>query len=409
MPHTLTPRRSTAPAYNKSLLAHAPRRAAVIGAIAASIAASCTDWPAQTSPGFRQLEVTVVGSGLDAPVHVTAPPGDTRLFVVEHGGTIRIIENGTVRAQPFFDLSAEVSTVGAERGMFSLAFHPQYAVNGRFFVTYTGNDGAIHLASGRADPANPSAALQSSFRDLLTIPTPGVQHYGGMLSFTPEGKLLMSTGDGGSYGDPIGEAQSPESLLGKILRLDVDGGEPYAIPADNPFAGVEFARGEIWAMGLRNPWRFSIDPLARRLYVADVGDYLFEEVNIVPLDQPGLNFGWNIYEGGSCQLNGDFCTQTSFHAPEIEYTHQPPCTSITGGIVYRGTQFPEHQGRYFYADYCLGWIRSVRYEGGLVTEQLDWATSIPSERIVSFGEDGAKELYAVSLEGRIFRIGRERE
>jgi glucose/arabinose dehydrogenase len=368
---------------------------------------SCNDWPAQTTAGFRVLSVQLVATGLESPVLVASPPGDSRLFVVERRGVIRIVRSGQPAAEPFLDLRGEVSTFGSERGMLSMAFHPQYAQSGRFFVTYTGIDGAVHLVRFERSGNNPDVANPATRQELLRIPTPGVQHYGGMMQFTPEGKLLVSIGEGGTFTEPGGEAQNPETLLGKLLRLDVDSGDPYRVPSDNPYANRENWRGEIWAMGLRNPWRFSVDPSTRELYLADVGDNSYEEVNIVPVDTPGLNYGWNYFEGPNCQF-AEFCTSGEFHLPEVEYSHQPPCTSVTGGIVYRGTAYPEHQGRYFYADYCLGWIRSLRFVGGRVTEELDWATSIPSDHIVSFGEDGANELYAVSLSGRIYRIEGER-
>lgn len=376
--------------------------------IAVPLLAACNDWPVQETPAFRVLTVDVVANGLNNPVHVASPPGDTRLFVVERAGVVRIVENGTVRQQPFLDASSEVSTFGSERGMLSIVFHPQYAANRRFFVSYTGNDGNIHLAEYRASTTDPNVASAATRTSVLSIPTTGVQHYGGMLAFTPEGYLLMSVGEGGTYSNPGGESQNTSTLLGKLVRLDVDGGSPYTIPPDNPYAGVEHARPEIWALGLRNPWRFSIDPLSQQLYLTDVGDVLYEEVNVVPSNAPGLNYGWNFFEGSRCQFGLDFCSSDEFHAPQIEYPHQPPCSSVTGGIVYRGAAVPEHQGRYFYSDYCLGWIRSFRYFAGTITEQLDWATSTPAERIVSFGEDGTGELYAVSLTGRIFRIGAER-
>lgn len=326
---------------------------ALSGALLA--AGSCSDWPQQTTAGFRTLNVEIAADGLQNPVYVTAPTGDPRLFVVQRSGVIRVVRGGHVATLPFLDRSSEVSTFGNERGMLSLAFHPHFASNGRFFVTYTGNDGGIHLEEFHADPAA-DVADAASLKTLLNVPTSGVQHYGGMLEFTPEGKLLVSFGEGGTFTDPGGESQDPESLLGKLLRIDVDAGSPYAIPATNPYVSVANARGEIWAMGLRNPWRFSIDPTTRELYVADVGDNTYEEINIVPLDSAGLNYGWNYYEGPNCQFTADLCSEGDYHLPEIDYTHQPPCSSVTGGFVYRGTAHPEHQGRYFYADYCLGWI-----------------------------------------------------
>jgi len=354
------------------------------------------------------LNVEVAADGLTDPVYVTAPPGDPRLFVVERRGVVRVITPHDSKARVFLDVSADVSTFGSERGMLSLAFHPEFAQNGRFFVTFTGNDGAVHLDRFQVSATDANTANPATRVELLNVPAPGIQHYGGMMEFEPDGSLLVSLGEGGTFTEPGGEAQDPETLLGKLLRLDVDAGTPYSVPADNPYVGHPNTRPEIWAMGLRNPWRFSIDPATRELYLADVGDNSYEEVNIVPLDAPGLNYGWNYYEGRNCQFTADLCSSEDFHLPEVEYAHQPPCTSVTGGIVYRGTAHPEHRGRYFYADYCLGWIRSLRYVGGAVTEELDWATSVPSDHIVSFGEDGQHELYAVSLGGRIFRVGGEK-
>jgi glucose/arabinose dehydrogenase len=340
-------------------------------------------------------------------VYVAAPPGDPRLFVVERAGRILVMNRDGSERRTFLDASALVSTFGSERGMLGLAFHPQYAQNGRFFVSYTGVDGGVHLDRYQVSAAAPAAVNPATRKELLNIAASGTSHYGGMIAFTPDGELMMSVGEGAAYAEPGGESQNPRSLLGKVLRLDVDGGEPYSIPAGNPYAHRTDGAPEVWALGLRNPWRFSIDPTTRQLFLADVGDNSYEEVNIVPVDEGGLNFGWNYYEGPTCQYSVDVCSSAVFHTPEVEYTHQPPCTSITGGIVYRGDAVPENRGRYFYSDYCLGWIRSLRYEGGQVTEELDWATSLPSDHIVSFGEDGFRELYAISLSGRIYRIGGE--
>jgi glucose/arabinose dehydrogenase len=351
------------------------------------------------------LGVTLVADGLREPVYVAAPPGDSRLFVVERSGRILVMSRDGSSKKIFLDASSLVSTFGSERGMLGLAFHPQYAQNGRFFVTYTGLDGGVHLDRYEVSGANADAANAASRAELLDVAAPGTSHYGGMIAFTPDGNLLMSVGEGAAFAEPGGQSQNPRSLLGKILRLDVDHGQPYAIPAGNPYEFRDDGAPEVWALGLRNPWRFSIDPTTRQLFLADVGDNSYEEVNIVPVDEGGLNYGWSFFEGPTCQYSTDLCTSAEFHTPEVEYTHQPPCTSITGGIVYRGDAIPEHRGRYFYSDYCLGWIRSLRYEGGQVTEALDWATSLPSSNIVSFGEDGFHELYAVSLTGRIYRLG----
>ena len=384
-------------------------RTAVARAVAiVALIAGCGDWPAQVTPSFRVLGMTVVADNLDNPLFVTAPVGDPRLFIVEREGRIRVVENGQLLATPFLDLTTDVSTFGNERGMLGLAFHPDFAANRRFFVTFTGNDGGIHLEEFTAQAAAPNLADLSARKVLLNIPTPGVQHYGGMMQFAPDGELLVSIGEGGYFSEPGGEAQNPGSLLGKLLRLNVDAGDPYSVPADNPYIDVEGWRPEIWAMGLRNPWRFSVDAATRTLYLADVGDNLWEELNIIPLDAPAVNYGWNYFEGPNCQFTLELCASGEFHAPELDYPHQPPCASITGGLVYRGTATPEHTGRYFYADYCLGWIRSLRYVAGSISEEIDWAPSIPAENIASFGEDGFGELYAVSLNGRVYRIAAER-
>jgi glucose/arabinose dehydrogenase len=382
-------------------------RLTVVFATALTVVAACGDWPAQTTNGFRQLRLDLVADGLDNPVLVGAPAGDRRLFVLERTGTVRVIENGTLRAQPFLDLTSEVSTFGAERGALGLAFHPQYSANGRFFVSYTANDGTIRVDEFRTPTPAGNTAEPNPYRRLFSIVTPGVQHFGGMLQFTPEGLLMISFGEGGLYSEPGGAAQDPTNLLGKLVRIDVDRGEPYGIPDDNPFVTRPDWRPEVWAVGLRNPWRFAIDRVTRSLFVADVGDNSYEEINVVPLDTAGLNYGWSIREGPQCLYSADLCASADFHEPELSYTHLPPCTSVTGGMVYRGTQYPEHQGRYFYSDYCLGWIRSFKYVGGALTESIDWAATQPADRIASFGEDGFGELFAVSLRGRIYRIGPE--
>ena len=382
-------------------------RLTVVFSVALAAVGACGDWPAQSTSGFRKLRLDLVADGLDNPVLVAAPAGDRRLFVLERAGTVRVIDNGTLIAEPFLDITSEVSTFGAERGALGLAFHPQFGTNGRFFMSYTANDGTIRVDEFRTPAPARNTAEQNPYRRLFSIVTPGVQHFGGMLQFTPEGLLMVSFGEGGLYAEPGGAAQDPTNLLGKLVRVDVDRGEPYGIPEDNPFVTRPDWRPEVWAVGLRNPWRFAIDRVTRSLFVADVGDNRYEEINVVPLDTAGLNYGWSIREGPQCLYSADLCASADFHEPELSYTHLPPCTSVTGGMVYRGTQHPEHQGRYFYSDYCLGWIRSFRFVAGQLTETIDWAATQPANRIASFGEDGFGELFAVSLRGRIYRIGPE--
>jgi glucose/arabinose dehydrogenase len=209
-------------------------------------------------------------------------------------------------------------------------------------------------------------------------------------------------GDGGSGGDPLGHGQNRGTLLGAMLRIDVDAGDPYAIPSDNPFFGMAGAEGEIWAIGLRNPWRFAFDRDAGLLYLADVGQNQWEEVNVVPATASGLNYGWNIMEGAHCFQPASGCDQSGVTLPVLEYDHGDGC-AVTGGFVYRGRRISSLQGAYFYADYCGGWVRSFRYANGAVTERQEWGFG-DLGNIVSFGEDAERELYVLSASGTVYRI-----
>ncbi len=235
---------------------------------------------------------------LEDPVYVAAPTGDDRLFVVEQAGRIRIVRNGVLLETPFLDISSRVSN-GNERGLFSVAFHPQFSNNGLLFVNFTDPQGNTRIERFRASP-DPDLADPASALAILSIDQPYANHNGGHILFGPSGELFVGMGDGGSGGDPLGNGQNRQTLLGAILRLDVDGEEPYAIPADNPWADHDRFRPEIWAWGVRNPWRLAFDPSEGLLYVADVGQNRREEVNVVPADEGGLNFGWNIMEGTNC-------------------------------------------------------------------------------------------------------------
>ena len=285
---------------------------------------------AAASPLVLNLQPFI--SGLAAPVFLTAPPGDTRQFIVERAGRIRIAENGQLQDTPFLDMRGRTSTDG-ERGLLSMAFHPRYAENGYFFIYYTDLTGNIVLERLQVAAGAPGRADPLSSLVLLTIPHPGfTNHYGGLLSFGTDGFLYAGTGDGGGAGDPARNAQNLNSLLGKLLRIDVNQASPtlpYTIPANNPFAGQAGARGEIWAYGLRNPWRYAFD--AGQLYIADVGQDQREEIEIVASAQGGLNFGWNIMEGGQC-YNTASCDRTGLTLPLAEYGHDSAggC-SITGG------------------------------------------------------------------------------
>ena len=341
-------------------------------------------------------------------VFAVAPAGDPRLFVVERAGRIHIAQGGALLATPFLDISSRVSTAG-EGGLLSIAFHPEYAINGILFVYYTdlGNNIVIerHRASGNADRAETGPGLE-----IIRIAHPTfTNHFGGTVMFGPDGLLYVGTGDGGGSGDPGRNAQNPTSLLGKMLRLDVSASssvQPYAIPTSNPwFNDATGRRGEVWALGLRNPWRYTFD--GGNLYIADVGQNQSEEVNITAAGQGGRNYGWNTMEGTQC-FNATACVQTGLTLPAFEYEHgvnDANGCSITGGYVYRGSAIAELAGRYFYSDYCKGFLKSFVYAGGVVAEQTDWA--IPSAgNVVSFGRDGQGELLLISASGRVQRIVR---
>jgi glucose/arabinose dehydrogenase len=350
-------------------------------------------------PGDTNIRLAaVVTEGLATPVFLTAPAGDARLFIVEQQGRIRVVENGTLLPTPFLTLT-NVST-GGERGLLSMAFHPRYAENGFFFVNYTDARGDTRVDRYRVS-ADRNRADPASGRLVIQVTQPYSNHNGGLAAFGPDGKLYVGMGDGGGGGDPDETGQDPLRLLGKLLRLDVDGAAPYTIPADNPYAGRTDRRPEIWAMGLRNPWRFSWDRTANLLIVADVGQNRLEEINVVPAAQAGLNYGWDLMEGSDCFEPRDGCDRAGLVLPALEYTHSDGC-SVTGGYVYRGQDLPALRGTYFYADYCQGWIRSFRYAGGQATDPRSWELQDVGT-ITSFGEDARGELYVLAGSG-VYKI-----
>lgn len=367
-------------------------------------ASACSSQSGPTLPQGSGARLLEMASGLSFPLYLTAPPGDaTRLFIVEKTGTIRIVKDGTLLATPFLDISGQVSG-GGEQGLLGLAFDPNYASNGRFFVHYTDPDGNTRLSNFQVS-ANPDIANAGSEQVILTATQPYPNHNGGQLVFGPDGLLYLGLGDGGSGGDPQGRAQDRSDLLGSILRLDVQAGSSYSVPPDNPFIGQAGVRPEIWSYGLRNPWRFSFDRGTGDLYIADVGESRFEEVDVSPAAGgagKGINYSWNIMEGNHCFSTGQ-CDRNGLTSPPHEYTHSQGC-SITGGYVYRGSAIPALQGLYFFADFCQGWVRSFRYIGGVATELTDWRVLQPGGSITSFGEDAAGELYLMTSSGRVFKI-----
>jgi hypothetical protein len=326
-----------------------------------------------------------------------------RLFVVEKTGTIRIIKDGTLLPTAFLDISGQVSG-GGEQGLLGLAFEPDYASTGRFVVHYTDPAGNTRLSIFRVS-SDPDLADAGSEQVILTASQPYSNHNGGQVTFGPDGLLYLGLGDGGSANDPEGHGQNLSDILGSILRLDVHAGTSYTVPPDNPFVGQAGAQPEIWSYGLRNPWRFSFDRATGDLYIADVGEGRFEEVDVAPSSAgsgKGLNFGWNLMEGAHC-LAGSQCDQSGLTLPVFEYGHNQGC-SIIGGHVYRGSVIPALQGLYFYGDFCQGWVRSFRYQGGVALEVTDWPRLRPGGSVTSFGEDAAGELYVLTATGSVFKI-----
>ena len=355
------------------------------------------------------LKLQEIVRGLVDPLYLTAPEGDDRLFVIEQPGRIRIVEENMLLPTPFLDISDIVSDLGNERGLLGMAFHPDFATNGRFFVNYTATEPrgdtvvAEYTVSADANVANPTGEI------LLTFDQPQSNHNGGAIEFGPDGFLYIGTGDGGGADDqhgPEGNGQNLDTLLGKLLRIDVDSGSPYGIPADNPFA-TGGGRPEIWAYGLRNPWRFSFDSLNGDVYIADVGQELLEEVNVEPGNAAGLNYGWKIMEGTDC-FQAASCDSTGLVLPVHEYPHNQGRQSITGGYVYRGTCIPDIQGRYFFGDFAGEQMYTFEYGSGAISNLQEITSSIdPNSDIAgltSFGEDGYGELFVVSRDGKIFKI-----
>jgi glucose/arabinose dehydrogenase len=356
-----------------------------------------------TSTSTFSLRAQQIAEGLASPVYLTAPKNDARLFIVEQPGRIRIVKNGVLLATPFLDITARVVS-GGERGFLSLAFDPAYATNGRFYVYYTGAQGDIFVDRFTVS-TNPDVANTASDRVLTIQHRANSNHNGGLLLFGPDGMLYIGTGDGGGIGDVPNNAQNIDVLLGKLLRLDV-ATLPYTIPAGNPFVGRAGA-DEVWAYGLRNPWRYAFDAPpdgTPQLYVADVGQGAREEVNVGAASVGGRNYGWRTMEGTQCYNPSTGCNQTGLTLPIVDYDHgQNGGCSITGGFVYRGAAIPEVQGHYFYSDYCSGWLRSFRFSGGAAVDQRDWA--LPSiGNVTSFGVDGSGELYMLSTNGRAYRL-----
>ena len=345
-----------------------------------------------------QLELNLVAEGLTDPVLLTAPDNDARLFVVEKVGRVRIIKGGTLLDTPFLDISDRVGTVFG-RGLLGMAFDPQYATNGRFYVQYV--DLGDNIVVERFSSTPGADITGQSDGVVISIPHGGQDIHGGTVAFGPDGMLYIAPGYGECCDDLNNNAQNMNVLLGKMLRLDVRT-PPYTIPPSNPFVGQAGVRPEIWASGLRNPWRFTFDVPSNRLYIADVGERAREEIDVVAADAGGLNYGWRLMEGTLCfNPSTDCTTGVSLTLPALEYSHAEGC-SIIGGYVYRGAAIRELAGHYFYSDYCEGWLRSFRWTASGTLDHRQWAgISLPG--VVSFGRDGAGELYMLG-DGRVWKI-----
>jgi len=344
--------------------------------------------------------VPVATKGLQAPLFLThSADGSGQLFVVEQGGTVRVIDRGTLQDAPFLDLRDRVWRKGNEQGLLGLAFHPEHRTNGRIFVNYNRlEDGATVVVEYRRQGRSLEVSTDTE-RVLMIVPQPYLNHNGGMIAFGPDGFLYIGRGDGGSRGDPQNRAQNPQEWLGKILRIDVDGGRPYAIPPGNPFVSGG-GRAEIFALGIRNPWRFSFDRETGMLWLADVGQYKWEEIDLIVA---GGNYGWRIMEGAHCYNPEEGCSPDGLTFPIAEYGHEQGRCSITGGYVYRGTALPALRGVYLFGDYCSGELFALA-SANRKHSTLSRVLMKTGLRISSFGEDEAGDVYLVDHKGGVYRL-----
>jgi glucose/arabinose dehydrogenase len=351
------------------------------------------------------LKLTQVATGLDAPVFVTSEPANpSRLYVVELTGTVRIIDNGQLLPGTFLDISADTKALaytGDERGFWSIAFHPDYAANGRFFVFHTNAQSHNIVEEFHRSAADPNKSDPTPAKALITTNMAAANHNGGQLAFGPDGKLYVGVGDGGNGGGPQ-NGQDVSSLLGKILRIDVD---TYPTP---PAGNLPGGNPHIWDYGLRNPWRFSFDPCNGNLYIGDVGESTVEEVDVEPPGQGNANYGWAIMEGDQCHSGN--CNTPGLVAPVVTETHAQGFGSMTGGYVYRGTAIGGLQGVYFYADFSTKKVKAFRYANGMATNVTDLTADLQSTsltNIPSFGSDVAGNVYVIDIGGTVYRIDAE--
>ena len=377
------------------------------GGTATTVPGASTTAPSNL-PALQGVRLETLTGDVRQPTAITTPPGDDRLFIAERFGVILMMDaNRELQETAFLDLTDRVLAGGIEQGLLGLAFHPDYANNGKFYVYYTDQGGRRQLSEFQVSVSDPNIASPDTERVLIELEQPpdatDIRHYAGNLAFGPDGYLWVSMGDGADSRD---QGQDPNTLFGAVSRIDVDGGDPYGIPPENPFVDGGGA-GEVWAYGLRNPWRFSIDPVDGLIYIADVGHADQEEIDILPIAEGGFNLGWSDVEGTRCFHVQD-CDLSDYTSPVLTYSHEEGC-SITGGYVYRGAAIPELTGTYFYSDWCSEWIRSFKYVGGQLTEERDWTEDIGElGQINTFGVDADGELYVGTHEGIVARFVADR-
>lgn len=354
------------------------------------------------------IETEFVVRALLEPTGVIEPPGLGALLVTEKPGRIVVIKEGLVLDEPLLDIEDLILSDTNERGLLSAAAHPDFSQNCRLFIFYTDIDGDSRIAEGTVSGRSSPTMEPDSLRLILEIPQEHRWHQSGSMTFGPDGYLWVSIGDGGGIGDPQKNGQNSHTLEGTVLKLDINA-LPYGVPPDNPFVKSGGGRPEVWAFGLRNPWQVSIDPETQLLYIPDVGQEDFEELNIVSLSDGGANFGWPVAEGPSC-FEADECDLSEFTMPVYHYPQGGSDCAIIGGSVYRGPAIPELDGHYFFADFCGGWLRSLVYENARITDEKDWEPELGRlGTITSFGTDASGELYVTTFEGDLLKIVPVRE
>ncbi len=358
----------------------------------------------ESPPAAADVQLTTIASGLDRPLYLTnAGDGTDRLFVLEQTGKIWIFDEGEPLTDPFLDVSGIISPSAdrpySEQGLLGLALHPEYVDKGTFFINYTNRGGDTVVARYQVSLSNPNIADAGSGEIIFELAQPYANHNGGHIDFGPDGYLYISLGDGGSANDPLGAGQNRKLMLGSMLRIDVDAGLPYAIPEDNPFVDDSLALDEIWAYGLRNVWRFSFDRATGDMYLADVGQNLWEEINFQPADSAGgENYGWNVWEGAHRFAGG---SAPDLVPPIIEYPHSLGC-SVTGGYVYRGSAIPQLTAAYLFGDYCTGRIWASYRDTSDAWQTVDFMST--EMAISSFGEDEKGEIYVIDYGGILYRL-----